>query len=263
VTLIITIISKNKVVQVSDCLLTLNGKEHDANAIKAIGVACTDAQFCLGYAGVGEIEGQRTDYWLVDQIDSIFSSGRQDVRSLTWELAVRAEEAMPKLTYRGVPVKREDRVLKLVMAGYHHGDDGPLSQPFITSISNTRFRGYEVPLGMEPVFTIYPGTLRPGIADNEYTGSITGTIPAIMAGDNEYAKDAYKELQQVMRQLKRVDLGERPSGKTTAERLVSVIRQVSRHPKHGQLIGRDCLSVVIHPTNPRCRRTTTQNRGAP
>ena len=40
-TLIITIIGKNKVVQVSDCRLTLNGEEHDVNAIKAIGVACT------------------------------------------------------------------------------------------------------------------------------------------------------------------------------------------------------------------------------
>jgi hypothetical protein len=34
------------------------------------------------------------------------------------------------------------------------------------------------------------------------------------------------------------------------ERLVSVVRQASRHPKHGKLIGRDCLSVVIHPNTP-------------
>lgn len=28
--------------------------------------------FSVGYTGVAEIEGQRTDYWLVDQISSVF-----------------------------------------------------------------------------------------------------------------------------------------------------------------------------------------------
>ena len=64
VTLVITILGNNKVVQVADTRLTLNGKLHDAHAIKAVGVACADAQFCIGYSGVAEIEGQRTDYWL-------------------------------------------------------------------------------------------------------------------------------------------------------------------------------------------------------
>lgn len=140
-TLIATIISKNKVVQVSDCRLTLNGKEYDATAIKAVGVGCADARFCVGYSGVGEIEGNRTDYWLVEQIKSIFAAGHDKVRTVAWELSVAAEEAMPKLRYKGVPVRREDRWLQLVLVGYHHGEAEPFGQPFVTAISNTKFRG--------------------------------------------------------------------------------------------------------------------------
>jgi hypothetical protein len=248
VTLVITILGKNKVVQVSDCRLTLNGEVYDADATKVVGVTCADAQFSIGYAGVGEIEGKRTDYWLVDQIRSIFASGHYGIKALSWELAVRAEEAMPQLSYQGRLVKPESRILKLVIAGYHDGENGALSQPFMNSISNTRFRGFDVPLDVEPIFTISPGTLRPDIPDNHYSGSIQGAAPAIMAED-KHAKETLKQLQQVMRWLRRVDLGEKPSGVATAERLVSVLRRASRHPKYGYLVGRDCLSVVIHPNS--------------
>lgn len=49
--------------------------------------------------------------------------------------------------------------------------------------------------------------------------------------------------------MRRIDLGETPSGRSTVEGLVDIVRQASKHPKYGYLIGRDCLSVVIHPNN--------------
>ncbi len=247
-TLIITILSNNKVVQVSDTRLTLNGRVHDAHAIKAVSVACADAQFCIGYTGVAEIEGQRTDHWLVEQVAAIFDSGYHGIRAVQWELGERAEQAMPRLRYKGMRVKRESRALQLVMAGYHHSENGPLSRPFVTSISNTRFQGIDKPLAVEDEFVIDPNMLRPGLPNSEYTGTMVGAVPAIM-GDDAYAKEAHKTLNQVMRQLKRIDLGEKPSGKATAERLVDVIRQASKHPRYGYLIGRDCLSVVLHPND--------------
>jgi hypothetical protein len=249
VTLVITILGNNKVVQVADTRLTLNGKLHDAHAIKAVGVACADAQFCIGYSGVAEIEGQRTDYWLVDQVASIFASGRHGIRAVTWELAVRAEHAMPKLRYQGMRVKREGRALQLVMAGYHHSEIGPLSRPFVTSIMNTRFQGIDEPLAVDDDFVIDASMLRPGLPNSETGGRILGIAAATMLGEDPYARQARKTLNQVMRDLKRIDLGERPSGRATVERLVEVIRQASRHPRHGHLIGRDCLSIVMHPNN--------------
>jgi hypothetical protein len=247
-TLVITVLGNNKVVQVADTRLTLNGKVHDAHAIKAVNVACADAQLCIGYSGVAEIEGERTDRWLVKQIASTFDSGHHGIRAVTWSLAERAEQAMPKLRYKGLRVKREGRALQLIMAGYHHSENGPLSRPFETSITNTRFQGIDKPLDVNDEFVISPGMLRPGLPNSEFTGLMLGTVPAIMSED-PYGKQARKTLNQVMREMKRTDLGEMPSGKATVERLVDVIRQASKHPRFGRLIGRDCLSVVIHPNN--------------
>lgn len=242
-------IGKNKVIQVSDRRLTLEGEIHDPDATKMIAVICSDAQFSLGYTGLAEIEGKRTDYWLVEQIRSIFGSGIFDVRRLTWELGTRVEDVVPKTRYKGRLVRRENRGLTLVLAGYHDGEDGPKSFPFITSVSNMRYRGQSVPIGVASEFMVTPETLRPGLPDNHFSTTISGEWKAITARDS-YARETRKNLMQVQRQLKRVDLGERPSGLTSVRRLVSVVRQASKHPKYGKMIGRDCVSVVIHPNNP-------------
>ncbi len=248
-TLITSIIGKNKVVQVSDTRLTLRGQETDADAIKAVCVGCNDARFSIGYSGVGEIEGQRTDYWLVDQVNSIFDSGRYGVKAIMWELAVAAENAMPRLRYGGLPVRRQDRWLQLELVGYHHSEEGPFSRPFSITIANTRSRGVGVPYGVESEFIIKPSMLKPGLPDNETYGIMIGATAAILAED-EHAKENLKSLNQVLRQLRRVDLGQQPSGRTTAERLVWVMREASKHPKYGKYIGRNFLSVVIHPDSP-------------
>lgn len=248
-TLIITVVGKNKVIQVADCRLTLEGKTYDADAIKSVAVICSDAQFSVGYTGLAEIAGKRTDYWLVEQIRSIFGSGIFDVRRLTWDLATRVENVVPKTRYKGQLVKRESRGLFLVLAGYHDGEDGPKSYPFITTVSNMRYRGDSVPIGVASEFMVTPQTLRPGLPDNHFSVTIGGEWRSITANDS-YARETRKSLMQVQRQLKRVDLGEMPSGLTSVRRLVSVVRQASKHPKYGKMIGRDCLSVVIHPNNP-------------
>jgi hypothetical protein len=243
-TLLISVISNTMAVQVADCRITLHGKEHDANAIKVFGVGCADARFSLGYAGVGEIEGKRTDRWLVDEIRALFDSGHYGVRSLTWKLAERVEEAIAHLRYKGVLVHPQGRGFWLTMAGFHDTDDeGPFSRPFITSVSNAENRGPDVPLLIKPVFTVDPGMLRPGLPNSGFTGKISGAVKALM-DENDHARETHKLLNQAMRHIKRVDLGEIPSGKHTADLLVAVARRASRHPKHGRLIGREFISVV-------------------
>lgn len=93
------------------------------------------------------------------------------------------------------------------------------------------------------------GMLKPWLPENEYYGRIIGETSAILAED-KHAKGVNQELKRVLRQLKRIDQGEMPSGRTTAERLVWIIREAARHPKYGKIIGRDCLSVVVHPDSP-------------
>lgn len=80
-TLIVTTIFKNKVVQVADAKLTLNGKEVEDRAVKSIGVQCADARFCIGYTGIAEIEGERTDFWIAHQVSDIFRHGGYGVKN--------------------------------------------------------------------------------------------------------------------------------------------------------------------------------------
>ena len=243
-TLILTIIHQNKTIQVSDCRLTLQREVCDREAIKAVGIVCGNAQFCIGYTGIASIEGLRTDYWLVEKACEIFESGHYGVRSFEWELAVRAEKAMPGLMYEGRRVGNRYKQLMLVLAGFDQGPNGPRSKPFITTISNTKYRGIGIPADVDPIFTINSQTLKPWLHDGEHTGSIVGAIDAIMAED-EYARKTRRELVRVQRLMRRVDLGHVPSGQTTVDELVSVLRRASEHPKYGWPIGRDCLSVVI------------------
>jgi hypothetical protein len=133
-TLILTLVSTNKIVQVSDRRLTLNGKVCDSNANKLVCVGYDDARFSVGYTGVAEIDGQRTDYWLVDQIESIFSSGHRDVLTVYKELADKATSAVSRLRYKGRLVHQRHRGLTLALAGYREISGTVV--PFLAYISN-------------------------------------------------------------------------------------------------------------------------------
>jgi hypothetical protein len=125
-------------------------------------------------------------------------------------------------------------------------EDGPLSFPFITTLSNVRFRGLGLPARLSSELMLTPDTLTPGLPDHRFTSVISGAWEPFMAND-QYGMKARKGLMQVNRQIKRVDQDEKPSARTTADRLAWIMREAARHPKYGQLIGRDFLSVVIHP----------------
>lgn len=129
-TLILTLVSTNKIVQVSDRRLTLNGEIHESNATKAICVSCSNAHFSVGYTGVAEIDDKRTDYWIVDQISSTFSSGHQDIGMVARQLAQDLSDAIFKLRYKGRRVRLEDKGLNLVLAGYGGADKRDAQRPF-------------------------------------------------------------------------------------------------------------------------------------
>ena len=231
----------------SDRRLTLDGKIHEANASKAICVACSDARFSVGYTGVAEIDGQRTDYWIVDQVSGIFGSGHQDIGTVGRVLTDKLTNAVSRLRYKGRLVRLRDRGLKLVLAGF----GGPHNQPFLAHITNIEPNAQDT-FGVVSNFTseIWTGAraFEDGSRDN-FGLFISGTRAAFTAGDS-FANELNKDVIRTTRQIRRIDLGSKPSSKTTAERLTWLVKRASRHPRYGKYIGRDCLSVVIHPNSP-------------
>lgn len=83
---------------------------------------------------MAEIDGQRTDYWLVDQIESIFSSGHQDVLTVYKALADKATNAVSRLRCKGHLVHPRRRGLTFALAGYREISETTV--PFLAYISN-------------------------------------------------------------------------------------------------------------------------------
>ena len=247
-TLILTLVAANKIVQVSDRLLTLNGKVHEENANKAICVSCSNAHFSIGYTGVAEIDGQRTDYWIVDQIQSIFSLGYQDIGKVGQLLGEKLTDVFSELKYEGLPIGLQDKGLKLVLAGFGGPVDGMHTDPFLAHITNMMPNALDTfDVGSRFTSEIWIGrdALQDGSRD-KFGLFISGTRAPFTVGDN-YSSGLNRCAKQVRRQLRRIDLGREPSSRTTADRLAWLIRQASRHPRYRKFIGRDCLSTVIHP----------------
>src|SRR5919107_117226 len=93
-TLIITSISKDRVVQVSDRRLTTPmGDIYDDSANKAIAVGMGYVHFVASYTGLAYIghltDENRTDRWLQYHLGSITSSGERDSKSSWRALIVR------------------------------------------------------------------------------------------------------------------------------------------------------------------------------
>lgn len=247
-TLILTLVAANKIVQVSDRRLTLNGKMHESNANKAICVSCSNAHFSIGYTGVAEIDGQRTDYWIVDQIHSIFSLGHQDIAKVGQLLTKKLTDVFSSLSYAGRPVRLEDKGLDLVLAGFGGPAGGIHDDPFLAHIANMtpNARGtFDVDSRFTSAIWIGRDALQDGSGD-EFGLFISGTRVAFTVGD-KYSNELDRCSKQVRRQLRRIDLGREPNSRTTADRLAWLVRQASRHPRYGKYIGRDCLSTVVHP----------------
>lgn len=115
VTLVITVVDKNRIVQVSDRRLTnLNGKIHDDSANKAVCVGMSYIHFAASYTGLAyigrAITENRTDYWLLDQLGSITRNGEPSVETICHSLGERAASTLSRL--------RGFEGLEVVLAGY-------------------------------------------------------------------------------------------------------------------------------------------------
>lgn len=245
-TLLVTLMGKNKIVQVADTRLTIEGREHESNAIKAVSVACADANFSIAYTGLAEINGARTDKWLVGKVESVFEAGNYTVDYIVQHLVSGLNSTFPALRHRGRRLPTEHKGLCLMLSGYSHGAGGPFSEPFTVQISNMSSEGvgkrHKVNLEFSACVMKFEADTKADVYQCMIEGANHGFLSDDAAGHRLNA-----HVNRVNRQLKRIDQGHKPAGKATAERLVSIVKEASKHPTYGHLIGATCLSTVIHP----------------
>src|SRR5258708_125332 len=116
-TLIITAINKNRVVQVSDRRLTKNGKIYDSKANKAICVSNQDSQFLLAYTGFAEFilhnKKIRTDEYITNYLANI-NAGNLKLEEILKSLSSHLGSIISKQAY----IKEQKR-LTLVIGGFY------------------------------------------------------------------------------------------------------------------------------------------------
>jgi hypothetical protein len=244
VTLIITVIDKNRIVQVSDRRLTkLDGTVHDDNANKSVCIGMSGIYYAASYTGLAYMGSEkidnRTDYWLLDHLGAITRYGDRRVESICRSLNERATSALSRL--RG-----SYRPLEVVLAGYEK------KVAFRAIVSNMkvnrqgnleirdRFRSY--------VRRFYPWSPTPEIY-------VAGAAIAFEA-DDPMARALKANRNRVLRYLK--SNREKLTEERAAQPLVWLTRAAHTHPTYGHLIGRDCLSVVAFPETRRRQALLTQ-----
>jgi hypothetical protein len=238
-TLILTLVDRNRIVQVSDRRLAKRSDElYDDNANKAVIVGMHRINFAASYTGLAYIGRERedqTDRWLADNLGAITRDGETRLDHIADALAARATHAISRL--RGEMWKKG---LKIVLAGYDVEN-----RPFRATVSNIRFRSHDA-FEVRDRFAVrlhryYPWDPKPDI-------DVDGAIGAFEDRDS-IAKAIKRNAKKVI-ELVRDQLDRLPEHQV-AEALVSLIRSANRHPRYEPFIGRDCLSVVAFPREPR------------
>lgn len=211
-TLILSLVTYNKIVQVSDRRLTWeNGDIADDNANKAICVSCLDSCFSIAYTGLAKIGKllQKTDEWLVEFLMSIDAPGKIFL-FISYSL-----NSILNSILKETPVDLKSKILTFVLAGYMEG------YPFVVSISNN----------------------QPSDMKFMNQGILSKKLNDLFIHGRKQAVD--KTILQYIKKLKRTRFFQLCDGEDISNKLVFLIRASTKSPLAENRIGRDCMSIEI------------------
>lgn len=221
-TLIITALAEDAVVQVSDRRLTLpDGTVYSEQANKAICFDCADAHVSLAYTGLARIGTTPTDQWLVDLLTD---------NSLAHEPFPKAVDAVARLATERFQKLRnlgDRRRLSLVFGGF-----GPLG-PLVALVSN---------------FEDGSGSWLPDVADTFAAhfwlrnNSSMRKLDLMISGAEAAVTH---ELISTIERIRKRFLAKSPEERINV--FVQVLRGAAADPEHGWLIGTECMGVIVCP----------------
>ena len=219
-TLIITALADDAVVQVSDRRLTLaDGTVFSENANKAICVDCADSRVSVAYTGLARIDTTPTDHWLVDLLTDI-SAAKKSFPDVVAAVAERATER-----FRALRHLRDRRGLSLVFAGF--GPPGAV----MALVSNQEDSS---------------GQWLPAVSDRFESGfwlrdeHVMRKLDLMVSGAEAAVTPA---LTDAIERIRSRFLDRSPEERVNV--LVDVLRRAAKHPHHGWLIGEDCMGVIV------------------
>lgn len=218
-TLIITVLADDAVVQVSDRRLTSGGSIVPKPENKALCVSCSDANFTVSFTGLARIHGMPTTDWTLGQL-TCMKAGALDFPTILGQLRDKLTAA-----WAGLSVHGRTAGITFAFAGF--GRAGP----FYGLLSNIEdAKGTRLPTVnaafQSGIWLRNKKRLRKlDIVVNGAEEAVVGTIDAAIPA--------------VRRRFLRHTADKR------AEMLVELVRRAADHPTIGKYIGKECMSVVV------------------
>ena len=220
-TLILSAIAKNCVVQISDRRLTLpDGSLYDDMAVKMICAACQNAHFSMSYTGLAEVKGVRTDERVTDYLVSIHA-GNMPILQLLEATKAFLTEIFRQLKHLG-----NNRGVSFVLAGYVQ------AVPFMGLLSNMEDEKGNWLRNVDDDFHL--GILSP---NEQWRKKLD-----VMINGAEIAADVF---EQYIPSFRKRFFNKPPQEISNAS--VQLLRMATQHPKIGHVIGKNCLSTIVTP----------------
>jgi hypothetical protein len=219
VTLILTVLTRKHVVQVSDrriCETFPDGRIRVAtdNENKALYVVGSDCHFAVAYTGLARVGTQTTDSWLSGQFCKA-NLGYQPYAKILAHL--NGPVLQPFRNH--APRLRGSRIdTTIVVAGIKASASGQ-TDFFVTSISTGSPWHFNIVSKPPKEFVVAHGSVQ------AMSGAVCDEIRKL--SDSRFFR--------------------REDGETVAAKLVSLVRKVSDDPRYGKYVGRGCLSNIVYP----------------
>ena len=249
-TLILTALSSDRVVQVSDRKLTYpDGRRYTDDANKAVVVHCDDAHFSIAYTGLAYVRDKetktlkKTDHWIADSMCSIMQRpGRWGIQEVYEAFAAHATETFENT--RNVPLTR--KATAFVLAGFNFwapSAQNVVCTPVAASLSNMSITTTGNIKVERDFATVRYWAAQRSMWPNGTEIWVDGQVSALASRD-ALAKAFHRRTRVLHRRLQRAEQRSPRDKAEVAEDLVSVVRMASRHPQYGKYIGRDCTVVA-------------------
>jgi hypothetical protein len=229
-TLIIGLANKHQVILISDRRLSSNGKVVEDESNKASTFVCRDARLAVAFTGLAKTGRFLTSRWILDALQE---SAKPDymMKPTIARFCDLATRDFAKINN----VRKQDKRLSIVLAGYCYDEDPPRCYYYL--ISN--FEGFD---DKHPALAV---------ASDKFTSyCVRETRPSDIPPVLLFAAGEYTGLNQNHNNTLLTLLRENRPPQALVDKGVEILRDVAKSNKSRNTIGKQCTSIVL-PSDPK------------
>jgi hypothetical protein len=228
VTLIVTLAAHHFCAQVSDTRLTWAPGQYRDEAVKTIIVRCRDATLALSYTGLAKIGFQRTDRWLAYHL----------YKMKTWEMSFPdVPRRLARLLTQTTRLHRALSEIGLTMVFIGRDGGGEIACALVSNTERLTENGEVIGETPRKDFgTIFRSFERDDVTDRWFCQVVGAVSPGAQSELDNVSESMRQEASRATQPAEQWRL---------VNTMVGLVRSLSDDPRLGELIGKDCVAVLI------------------